>query len=237
MAYGLTCYNDTTGELTMSDSGSTYSYIGIASRVSITQAGAGASITSGRSVYTIDWPGDIIVAIPLVEGRAATLRSTVRSGNTWTITVMYSLGSTDSNGFTNQDWTNVYVFGAATVPSGWGIAIYDDLGNICADLTRPPLTYTARISSDGSSAYPIPPGIVSPAIIGYGSGYRTTSTGPIAGGLWQNSIYVSAWSLISGYLNLSNFKTRQDNDDIRITVVNIIRPANALLVDLSKLVY
>lgn len=193
MGYGLTTYNPS-GQLTLSSDGYTYGYIGQASLVSVTQAGTGStSASSGRSTYTIDWPGKIIVALPIKDNGGTTLLGMLQSGSTWTVYVHKASGSVDSRGFDIQESTEVFVFGAPVSASGYGMAFYNAAGDLALDFGRRPLMFDrfVEIAADDFS-YSFS-GLTTPAIIGSESATARTST--FSSPFWLIRNYRGSWRM------------------------------------------
>ena len=233
--YGLMVENER-DELVLSDSGITYSFVGRATFVSITPPGTSATLSgAGFSTYTIDWPGQITVALPVKTNGGTVFRSAVQSGNTWTITVHKSNGASNSLGFDEQEQTEVYVFGApGRPPTGtWGVFLFDDAGNVLADLSRRPLSFLARIStSNDAEEWAFPGGTYVPLVIGtLAGGSRYSAPGP-------NNLHNIRTSAVAWRINSSTGKLFQDEYQIRFarddapgTTYTVRFPFNALLVD------
>lgn len=237
MAYGMWIENNA-NELVLSDAGITYGYIGRAALVSVVQAGTGlVSATAGRSIYSIDWPGDILVALPVKANGTTEFRSATRTGNSWSIVVHKANGATTALGFDVQEATEVYVFGApsAAAAAPWGVLIYDDNEKVCADLSRRPLAYKARIvMSDPLVSWTMPPGSYVPAIIGNPIGGTRTSVR--TGAVHVIRTYSSGWTLeASGELAILLYQDRREQDDGPAVAYNRRPSAAALLVDASML--
>lgn len=230
MAFGIQIEN-AQGELTISDSGITYGFIGRANLISVTQAGTSGDFdATGRSTYGITWAGDIVVALPLKMNGSTALKSVTRSGNSWTIEVHKSNGTVDALGFDNQEATEVYVFGAPTGASGFGCALYASTGEVVADFNRRPIICAGRVSVTQTADWAIPGGVSVPLIIGNPTGASSTSTS--SGSFWITKSYTTAWRLSSTMLiGISLYMTFRSRDDGVGQRFNSSRSANALLVE------
>jgi len=222
-------------ELVISDRGITYGYLGRAALSVVTQAGGGSiTKTPGQSVYTINWAGDIIVALPVKANGTTALRNISKSGNTWTISVHKGNGAFDVNGFDIQEATEVYVFGAPVLVGSFAAALYDDNGDVCADLTRQPLTYRARINiAVGSLSWGMPAGVTIPAIVGTPMDYNVTS-------VRDGAFYIirdqgRGWQLVAGNIERNIFQNRWRREDGGVPAVDTIHQISAILIDASGL--
>jgi len=226
--------NDT-DELVISDRGITYGYIGRAQLFGVAQAGGGTiTKTPGQSVYTIDWAGDIVVALPVKANGTTALRNISKSGNTWTINVHKGNGAFDANGFDIQEATEVYVFGAPVLVPGFTAALYADDTSVCADLTRQPLTYRARINiAAGSLAWGMPAGVAIPAIVGTPMDYNVTSVSDGAFYIIRNQ--GRGWQLVAGTIQRNIFQNRWRREDGGASAVDTIRQISAILIDANGL--
>jgi hypothetical protein len=242
MSYGIELTNEN-GELTMSSDGFLYGYIGKATAQVVSQPGTNTVGSNAGSVaYTIDWAGDIIVAlgVPGISTWGVSLSSMTRSGNTWTIVVLSSMSSaTNSIGFPVQAAGDVYVWGRPTVASGYGVAIYDANENLVGDLSRRPLLFndivqptTAAVDEFSIGSY------VKPAVVG--SPYMTQSTSQSGGGgatPWTNRRFTGRWTwdsvnakLIRNYV--MSFYAR---DDGGIPVATSRRASTAIVIEANGL--
>jgi hypothetical protein len=237
MSYGLQCVN-AGNELTFSSDGYVYGYIGKAVLQSITPPGTdpiGASC--GFSTYTIEWPGDIIVAVGLPSnGLGTRLNSRSKVGTTWTITVFNILfGAADSLGFRPQVAADVYVWGLPTTTPPYGLAIYNAAGVLAGDLSRRPLSFNERVVIPGSDLSTSIQPYTAPAVIGYTGGWRGTSV--FDSPFWINRIFTGAWMWESG-LGLLSRPMRQTvyfRDDGPAAVFDAAHASNALLLEASGL--
>lgn len=235
--YVVTFENDG-GELTFSESGLIYSFVGRATFVGITAPGDNpTSSFAGYSTYTIVWPGEIAVVLPVKANGATLLRGVTRTGNTWTINVYKGSENSNSLGFDIQEQTEVYVFGmpSAEQAGEWGLFLFDDAGNITADLSRRPLTFKARIATaDPHDEWPFPPGSYVPAILGSpGGGSRYAAPGP--NNLYNIRESVVGWQINSstGRLYQSEFLSTYRRDDAPGSTYTLLRPSNAILIDVT----
>lgn len=182
MGYGLTVFNEG-GGMTLSSDGLIYGYIGRATYQSIVQPPGPLSGTigwpsegdCGYSVYTIDWPGPIIVALPVKTNGSTALLDMFQSGSTWTIHVHKGNGSTNAIGFDLQEATEVYVFGRPTTVSGFGLALYNAAGQLTGDLSRKPLTFDRFVSMAGGVTFVAFSGLTVPAVVGDAIWFESTS--------------------------------------------------------------
>lgn len=222
-------------ELVFSDSGITYSYIGRASLVSVAQA-SGGQVTKGRGVstYRIDWPGDILVALPVKANGTTSLINTTRSGNTWTILVHKGTGAIDANGFDIEEATEVYVFGTPGAQHGWGGWLYDASRNCVADLSRIPLTWRARPSMAANvTSWPVPGGVGVPAILGWPMDRNVTSVRDTP--FYINRYQARGWQLDGGNVVRNIYQDRWVREDGGASPVDLVRPIDAILIDASNL--
>lgn len=237
MPYGMWIENDA-DELVISDAGITYGYIGRAVLVSVVQAGTSAvSAVAGRSTYTIDWPGEILVALPVKGNGTTEFRSASRVGNSWTIVVHKANGAKTALGFDVQEATEVYVFGApsAATSGPWSCLLYDDNEQVCADLSRRPLAYKARvIIPDPAVSWPLPAGSYVPAIVGNPIGGSRTSVR--TGAFYVIRTFSTGWTLeASGALAILSYQDRREQDDGPAVTYNNRPSAVSLLVDATTL--
>lgn len=237
MAYGMWLENDA-DELVLSDAGITYGYVGRARLVAVVQPETNVvSATAGGSTYTIDWPGDILVALPVKANGSTKFRSATRAGNTWTIVVHKASGVVTALGFDVQEATEVYVFGApsAATAGSWGCVLYDDNENVCADLSRRPLAYKARIVMlDPLADWSVPAGNYVPAVIGNPIGSSRTSVK--SGAVHVIRSYSTGWIMgASGTLAILSYQDRREQDDGPAVAYNNRLSAVALLVDATTL--
>lgn len=220
----MTFYNPS-GQLTFSADAITYGYIGRATPQGIygsqpTNSGGSvaASGYSGYGVYTIAWAGDIIVALPVKTNGATVLLSKTRSGNVWTINVFKSNGTLDPYGADNQEYTEVYVFGAPPPGTTSQFMTYDENGNPSGDLSRLPLLIKGLLSlpevtSMSSSTWTPPSSISSPAIVGGPPGYNASVTKPST--YYLNQVYQYAWKLeSSGAISRVVYLSSWSRDDV-----------------------
>jgi hypothetical protein len=237
MAYGMMLENNG-NELTFSDSGYVYSFVGRASLVSVTQPGtdpAGAS--AGFSTYTIEWAGDITVALAVKANGATKITNVSRVGNTWTITAFKSTGATNALGLHVQEATEVFVFGAPlpATTDVWGVFIFDDAGNLTGDLSRQPLTFRGRVNVDAFTNWPMPAGSYVPAMVGGPPGSSRTATNE--GGFYRIRESEVGWRLTSDgtamYQDL--YLTRYYRDDAPGETYTRRAQSLALLIDVTGL--
>lgn len=237
MATAIFRVTNPNNELVFSDSGITYGYIGRASLVSVSQAsGNTVAKTQGLSQYTIDWPGDILVALPVKANGSTSLIATAQSGNTWTISVHKGNGSFDADGFDIEESTQVYVFGAPVGPrSGFGAWIYNPAGTMVADLSKIPLTWRGRLMMAANvTTWAMPAALSVPAVIGWPLDRNVTSA--VSAPSYINRYQARGWRLsdsttISREL-YQNIWLREDGGD---TATDLIRRVDAILIDASNL--
>ena len=199
MSFGLKTWNNG-GGLTFSSDGKVYSYLGRATLSSVTQAPNDININeayNGFSSYSFTHAGDILVALPLKTYGATALIGTQRVGNTWVIEVFSSTGAVNSMGFDIQEATTPFIFGEPLTATGFGLAIYNEAGQLTGDLTRRPLTFDRYVefnANSGQSA--IAAGIALPAILGIDTQIAQTNT-PYEPLLmtYQNRLYFGGWRL------------------------------------------
>lgn len=235
--YGMTVVNGV-GELTISSEGYTYGYIGKASLTSLIQAGGNANVkTGGRSVYTINWPGDIVVALPVKTNGITALLSITNSGPTWTINVVKGNGSLDAQGFDVQEATDVFVYGAPVAATGYGMALFNSAGAISADFTRRPMLYKARISlGTNVSVYTPLVDMSTSAIVGMPNDrYVTSVRSPSP--QYTNRLHSRGWqiNISNGQLQRLPYQTLWSIDDGPDAPTDLVRPVSAFLVDITGL--
>lgn len=222
------------GELTLSADGITYGFIGRAALVSVGQAGGG-SVTrgSGSSTYTITWAADIIVALPVKANGTTALVNTVRSGDTWTITVHKGSGAFDADGFDVQEATEVYVFGAPVPGTLSTFNLFDVNGVVCADLSRQPLTYKGIISMGAGVVSAAMPSASVPAIVGFPTDRQVTSASAAPQFIVRE--YSRGWQLSGGTIQRNPYVTRWLRQDGGASPVDTIQPVNAILIEAAGL--
>jgi hypothetical protein len=143
-------------------------------------------------------------------------------------------GAFDANGFDIQEATEVYVFGAPVLVPGFTAALYGDDTSVCADLTRQPLTYRARINiAAGSLSWGMPAGVAIPAIVGTPMDYNVTSVRDGAFYIIRNQ--ARGWQLVAGTIQRNIFQNRWRREDGGATAVDTIRKISAILIDASGL--
>lgn len=206
MSFGITIVNDS-NELTFSESGTLYSFGGLATFQSIVQADGYSGVFSsynGYSTYTFEYAGHILVALPVDANGGTSLLSKTRSGNTWTIKVYKGNGFIDGNtGFENQVQTNVYVFlRPISLNERWGISIYDAQGNLSGDLSRKPLVYAGILQTAGANNGDVSdmptPYMQVPLVIGsLGGGRVTSAKSTTYVGRWITRRYAKVWKVNS----------------------------------------
>lgn len=237
--YGLLIENEG-NELVLADAGLTYSFVGQATFVSTTQPGTSTTDSgNGFSTYTINWPGPITVALPVKTNGATLFLTATQAGSTWTITVHKANGSTNALGFDVQEQTEVYVFGAPVRPPDgtWGLFLFDDAGNITADLSRRPLSFVARIATaTENDEWTLPAGSYTAAVVGgLGGAVRTSSPGP--SGRFIIRLSAVAWRInaATGKLYQEEYLVRYSTDDAPGQTYTRRRPFNGLLVNVAGL--
>lgn len=213
----MTFYNPS-GDLTFSDSGFIYSYIGLATATGIVQAGTDPIENyTGYSTYTITWAGDIVVVLPVKTNGATTIVDVSQSGTTWTITVMKSDGTTDSLGFSVQEYTEVYVFGTPSSTATSQFMIYSN-GVPSGDLSKQPFFCKGLLSLSNSTSdntWTPPSTISSPGILGASACYRKSSAA--SGSRWINKEFGYAWLLNGdGSISRVQYLTSWNNDEATI---------------------
>jgi hypothetical protein len=233
----FTFYNNSS-QLTFSGDGITYGYIGRATAQSLTQAGTSTvSNTTGRSTYTIDWPADIIVVLPVKTSGSTALINTTQSGSTWTITVHKGTTSTDSNGFSIQEYTEVYVYGAPPSTTDSSFMMYDVNGVPCADLTKTPIFVRGLLSLSSTvtdTTWTPPSSITSPGIIGAPPGYRSSTVQ--SGSSWINKQFGYGWILESdGSISRVIYLETWNKDDGPISVQNVVNQTTNIVTSVSGL--
>jgi hypothetical protein len=234
MTYGLNIEAGL-GGLTISSDGITYGYIGRATNTGVSQSGGTTNNRSiGQSSYTINWAGDIVVALPIKANKTTALVNITQSGEVWTITCHAGTGTFDSFGFENQEATEVYVFGAPVSVSGFGLALYNASGGLCADLSRQPMTVRG-VSSHAANVYDwlLPSGMTTPAVVGTPEDYETTSARD--GAFWINRFYSYGWTLFGGNLRRVPNAIRRLREDGPIGFDKVINAMNAIVIEASGL--
>lgn len=138
-------------ELVLSSEAPVYGYIGQATLNSVVQPyNLGGFWYSGYSTYTIYWPADIMIGIPLYSSPQTSSSIENKSFNAatgvWTIRVQRGNGL-DSNGFLIQQACPVHVWGlpyAGSSPN-WGVTLHNSAGSVIADLSKRPLVIKGSI--------------------------------------------------------------------------------------------
>lgn len=237
MSYGMMLENNG-NELTFSDAGHVYSFVGRATLVSVTQPGTdSANSSAGFSTYTVDWAADITVALAVKSNGTSKINSVSRVGNTWTITVFKSTGTTNALGLHVQEATEVFVFGAPlpATTGVWGVFIFDDAGTLTGDLSRQPLTFKGRINVDAFTNWARPAGSYVPAIVGAPPGGSRTATNE--GGFYRIREFEVGWRLTGDgtavYQDL--FLSRYLRDDAPGDTYTRRAQSLALLIDVTGL--
>lgn len=229
MATEFTFFNSSM-ELTLSADGITYSFVGRAALVAVNQAGGSATTKgAGASTYTIDWAADIIVALPVKANGTTALINTVRSGDTWTITVHKGNGTFDGDGFDVQEATEVYVFGAPIPGVLTTFNLFDVNGVVCADLSRQPLTYKGLLTMGSGVVSAAAPAASVMAIVGHPTDRYVTSVS-------QSPYFIirehhRGWQLNGGTIERNPFTTRWIRQDGGAPPVDTIRPVNAIIIE------
>lgn len=239
MAYGLRVYNEGQDELTLSDSGRVFSYAGKAALSTITQptvATGRQSRFNGFSRYTFNWDGDIVSGVELVNGANCGIISQTRSGSTHTIDAYFDNGVRDAQGFGTQYEIGIHVWAESRTASGYGIAIYDDLGNILSVVKSPPLSYQNLLLCDGTTGVTVP-SIANIIMVGSNLSSRRTSVAEGTPGRYLNRQDAPCWRLDSSLSTISpQFYTRQqDNEDGAASTLIVYRPSTALVIDRATL--
>jgi hypothetical protein len=232
-----TFYN-ASGGLTFSSDGVTYSYIGRATQSSLVQPGAGSvSRSAGQSIYTIEWAGDIVVALPVKANGVTALLSTTKSGTTWTINVFKSNGTADSQALDAQEWTEVYVFGAPPAGASSVFMLYDASGNPVADLSRRPLTYKSLLHMNSGVIQWTPPALATvPAVLGWPVDYKANTSRIGLTSFYNSWVYSYGWQLgANGVIQRNAFAIRWAQDDGGTSPVDIINAIDAIYADVSGL--
>jgi len=234
MTYGLNIEAGL-GGLTISSDGITYGYIGRATNTGVSQSGGTTNNRSiGQSSYTINWAGDIVVALPIKANKTTALVNITQSGEVWTIRCHAGTGTSDSFGFENQEATEVYVFGTPVSVSGFGLALYNASGGLCADLSRQPMTVRG-VSTHAADAlnWPLPGGMTTPAVVGMPQDYNWQATSD--GSFWINRFRSYGWTLFEGQLRKQSYVTRRLREDGPIASVTVITTTNAIVIEASGL--
>jgi hypothetical protein len=236
MAFGLRAFNDG-GEYTISADAYTYGYIGKASFTTLTNPGTDPNEAgAGGSFYTINWPGQIVCAIPIKANGATVLVDQAQSGDTWTVKIHKATGAYTAFGFEEQEQTEVFVFGAPTAVSGWGCAMWNQAGQLTADLSRRPLavgkfmTLAEGVLEGGAIS-----GFTKPAIIG-GDATRIITRAP-TGALWINKLFYGAWrwNQAAGRLERERFLVIRTRDDGPFAPEEAYPPSAAILIEAAGL--
>lgn len=234
MGYGITTYNDS-GGLTLSSDGRVYGYIGRATHVSTQQPPTNVNIAeNGYSTYTINWAGDIIVALPVKTNGSTSLLYQTRSGNTWTILVHKGTGSLNSLGFDVEEATEVYVFGAPTSTPSYGMALYNASGVLTADMTRRPLTFDKYLTFPSNTTTLAFSGITTPAVIGINRREELTNL-PIDSTFYANRTYKGAWRVEAGTLRREWFQTYYERSTDQQAASVSTPMSNVVLIEASSL--
>lgn len=176
--FGLQIINDDTGELVLSDNAITYAYLGKAVNTALVQESQnGSEKRAGYSEYQVNYDGDIAVVVGLARGMRTSFSYAIRSGNTHTIRVKHSAPDPTSLSFSPQQVTDVYVFVRPTsVSAQYGMAMYDDSGNLVADLSRYPMTFRKYIlAPNGTESTAVPADVSVPAFIGMPQSVKTVT--------------------------------------------------------------
>jgi hypothetical protein len=233
----MTFYN-TSDQLTLSADGLTYGYLGRASNASIVQPGTDPVLSkAGYSTYTIYWPGDILVVLPVKVNGPTALKDVSQSNGTWTITVFKATNTGNSLGLENQEYTEVYVFGAPYPGVDSICMLYDGNGNPSGDLSRPPLTVKGILSLDGNPANTTwgASGIPSPGIIGSPLGGRATSN-KFGTTQWNNRTYGYGWMLDgNGNIMRALINDTYSRDDGGISTYDYPLPVQAIVTSVAGL--
>lgn len=241
MDYGLQTFNNS-GGMTLSSDGLTYGYIGQATLQTVVQppgpmsgsVGWPSVAEHGHSEYTIDWPGEIIVALPVKANGPTALIFQLQSGSTWTIRVFKSTGVQNAIGFAMQESTEVHVFGMPVSLPSHGFALYNTSGQPTADLSRRPLTFDRHVTfatGVGAASFS---GMTEPAVIGLDQRYEHTSV-PFDATFNDNRIAYGAWrwdttnNLLVRNTFLSDFSRSVD----AIGAASAVPATSAILLDLA----
>lgn len=235
--YGMTVVNGS-NELTISSEGITYGYIGKATLSSTAQASGNTTVKNkGSSFYTINWAGDIVVALPVKTNGVTALLNVSQSGSTWTIQVFKGNGSYDAQGFDVQEATDVYVFGAPVTVTGYGMALYNSAGVLSADFTRRPMLYKGRFNIAANTTSYIPLVTMSSvAIVGMPFDRNITNSNSPAP-KYTNRLQSRGWQLnvTNGNLERNIYQDLWTIDDGPNAAVDFIRPINGFFVDITGL--
>jgi hypothetical protein len=234
MTTEFTFYNNS-DQLTLSADGITHGYIGRATNTSVVQPTTGTpSKACGYSTYTITYAGDIVVALPLKTTGDTCLANVTRSGDVHTITVYQTVNGTgDAAGFKQQEATEVFVFGAPNPAVETACCLFDNSGNVVADLTRRPLTYAGLVSLGSGVTNTSMPSVSVPAIVGMPSDYKRTSSSSPPYHILRS--YIRGWTLISGALWRANIQFDWQQEDAAGSVLDDYNPVDAIIIEASGL--
>lgn len=222
-------------------------YIGQAVPYSLVQPSGNATTIGGRrsgySLYRIDSPNRPVPFYRLQPGYIVRLNSVTNiGGNTWEINVFCgNTGSTDSNGFEAQAYTQIFCFAVPWSHAWPGLRINDDSGNLrwsISETSGRPLFLKGGFSLSGSpfelDADSAIPALGIPAMLGTPSSRRQNSLP--AGSLWDNR------QLQFGFLQMSATVVRQASyfqrkwrDDGDVTNISTATPLDVFLIDASGL--
>lgn len=222
-------------ELVISADSITFGYLGQATFVSTTQPGTSLdNSVDGYSVYTFDYAGQILVALPLTSSGSCILLGMSQSGTTWTITVHQGDGTTNAAGFDVETApAAVYVFGMPIDPGGWGGNLYRADGSIACDLTRQPIRVFGRVQMASSVTSQALPTVTTPAIIGAPCDRTTFATA--SGVHWRNQYFGRAWKLSGSNVTRVLHQRERVLEDASAGAVTIIDPVNAILIEADGL--
>lgn len=189
MPTGILIRNNS-NELVLSSEAPVYGYIGQASLSTTVQPStSGLILNTGYSDYTIYWPADILVAVPLYGSPSLSTCIMSKSYNSgtgfWTIRVQRGNGI-NGNGFLVQQACPVHVWGLPYVGSypSWGIQLINSSGTVVGDLTKRPLVIKGSVVfSSGSYTVSNPFSMDSPGVLS-GTTSQTASS-VFSGGSWS----------------------------------------------------
>jgi hypothetical protein len=158
----------------------------------------GPGRVSGYSIYRFSHPGPITVALDLpLNKRVGVISIAQPVAGTWDVKV--HCGDTpDANDMDTVEYPiDVWAFGEFTsLHNGYGLAIYDDAGNLAWDFSRPHVLFPRdRVLLTGGSAAIL--ALTRPAAVGTPT-TRTMVAGTISFNTKQVVIRRGAWKRTSG---------------------------------------
>tara|TARA_B100001105_G_scaffold253662_1_gene247667 strand:- start:820 stop:1563 length:744 start_codon:yes stop_codon:yes gene_type:complete len=222
-------------------------YIGQAVPYSLVQPAGNATTIGGRrsgySVYRIESPNRPVPFYRLQPGYILRVNSVVNvGGTTWEINVFCgNVGSTDSDGFEYQAYTQIFCFAVPWSHSWPGLRLNDDAGNLrwsISETSGRPLFLKGGFSLSGSifelnGDFGIP-ALAIPAALGTPSSRRQNSLP--AGTLWDNRLVQFGFQQLSATtVRQQEFFQRKYRDDGDLTNISTATPLDVFLIDASGL--